>query len=285
MKEIFQLINPDNTISMNRYLAHSIGLCEAIIYSALLSKHAWYESHDKLTEDGWFFSTISDLEESTALSGYQQRRCIRNLEAAGLIECRMRGIPARRYFHINDDVELLKSLIAQGEEKTPDSYKAPSQQALQELDSKECSSSTASCEENTYKTKVNNTKKETEVISNQNAAAQICAQRLAQDYGESFAELACDVVSEGLAGKINLTSDGRTIPADDIIFAYGAVEYEDVCHVAEYITGNGKIRNIAAYMKKALYSAVKERRSFPQEKPKEQKLQDDILSELRAQYL
>lgn len=42
-KEFFYLVlNPDNTISFNRPLAHAIGLSETIIYGALVAK--WYSS-------------------------------------------------------------------------------------------------------------------------------------------------------------------------------------------------------------------------------------------------
>ena len=43
MKAIFELINPDNTLSVNRRLGHALGLQEAVVYSALLAKYAWYE--------------------------------------------------------------------------------------------------------------------------------------------------------------------------------------------------------------------------------------------------
>ena len=54
--KIFSLINPDNTLSVNRRLAHSIGLCETVMYSAILAKYAWYEKNGRLTEDGWLFN-------------------------------------------------------------------------------------------------------------------------------------------------------------------------------------------------------------------------------------
>ena len=35
MKTVFELLNHDNTISVNRRLAHALGLSEAVIYGAL----------------------------------------------------------------------------------------------------------------------------------------------------------------------------------------------------------------------------------------------------------
>lgn len=79
MKAIFKLLNPDNTMSINRQLAHAIGLAEAVVYGALLSKYAYYDQHGLLTDGDWFYSTVEDLEESTALTARQQRRCIDTL--------------------------------------------------------------------------------------------------------------------------------------------------------------------------------------------------------------
>lgn len=114
MKAIFKLLNPDNTMSVNRQLAHAIGLEAAVAYSALLSKYAYYEQRGLLTADGWFYSTIEDMEESTALTAKQQRRCINSLAEIGLIFTKVQGMPARRFFRINDDVDLLSEVLSKG---------------------------------------------------------------------------------------------------------------------------------------------------------------------------
>lgn len=114
LNEIFKLINPSNTIGVNRFLAHAVGAAEAIVYSALLAKSAYYEEREMIS-DGWFFSTVSDLEESTAMSEKQQRKAINNLIKAGLICSERRGMPAKRFFKISGDLEKLKDIIALGE--------------------------------------------------------------------------------------------------------------------------------------------------------------------------
>lgn len=114
MKAIFKLLNPDNTMSINRQLAHAIGLAEAVVYGALLSKYAYYDQHGLLTDGDWFYSTVEDLEESTALTARQQRRCIDTLIKSGLIQCKVQGMPAKRYFCINDDTELLAGILSNG---------------------------------------------------------------------------------------------------------------------------------------------------------------------------
>lgn len=117
MNAIYQLLNPDNTISLNRPLAHAVGLMETVVYSALIAKWQYYSDRDKLDQDGWFYSTIADLEESTSLSDKQQKRCITVLEKRGLIKCSPRGMPAKRSFYIIDDIVHLAEILAEGEEK------------------------------------------------------------------------------------------------------------------------------------------------------------------------
>ena len=120
MKAIFKLLNPDNTMSINRQLAHAIGLAEAVVYGALFSKYAYYDQHGLLTDGDWFYSTVEDLEESTALSARQQRRCIDTLIKSGLIQCKIQGMPAKRYFCINDDTELLAGILSNGSKSSCD---------------------------------------------------------------------------------------------------------------------------------------------------------------------
>ena len=116
MNAIFQLMNPNNTVSVNRPLAHAIGLSEAVVYGALISKFYYY-SERKMLDNGWFYSTAPDLQESTALSEKQQKRCVDALVKAGLIRCELRGMPAKRSFYIVDDIAVIQALIALGEEK------------------------------------------------------------------------------------------------------------------------------------------------------------------------
>lgn len=114
LNQFFELVNPANTIGANRFIAHAIGASEAMIYSALLAKSAYYEERGMIS-DGWFFSTVADLEESTTLTEKQQRRAINNLVKSGLIHSERRGMPAKRFFKIDDDIENLREIISRGE--------------------------------------------------------------------------------------------------------------------------------------------------------------------------
>ena len=114
MNPFYLVLNPDNTISFNRPLAHAIGLSETIIYGALVAKWYYYSEREMLNDDGWFYSTVPDLQESTSLSEKQQKRCIKALVDLNLIKCETRGMPARRCFYLIDDFEKILSLIEMG---------------------------------------------------------------------------------------------------------------------------------------------------------------------------
>jgi len=64
-----------------------------------------------LTEDGFFFVTVEDLQYSTTLSKYQQSKAISKLEKLGLIKQQNRGVPPKRYFKLIFDNELLTKYL------------------------------------------------------------------------------------------------------------------------------------------------------------------------------
>ena len=113
--KILERINPTNTGSYNRPIAHALGLGAAVVYAALISKQVYYEQHNMLDEEGFFYSTIADLQESTTLTKRQQRDAIKVLIDKGLIKRKRCGMPAKRYFRVLDDTELIDDLLKQGE--------------------------------------------------------------------------------------------------------------------------------------------------------------------------
>ena len=113
--KILERLNPTNTGSYNRPIAHALGLAAAVVYAALINKQVYYEQHNMLDEEGFFYSTIADLEESTTLTKRQQRAAIKVLIDKGLIVSKRFGMPAKRYFRVLDDTELIDDLLKQGE--------------------------------------------------------------------------------------------------------------------------------------------------------------------------
>lgn len=113
---LLEVLNPTNTVSRNRLLSFAIGNAEAEIYNCLIAKHVYYNNHGKLTEGGWFYSTVKDLHLSSGYAEDAQKTAIRHLIKHGLIESELKGLPAKRYFRIIPDVDKLNSLMKLGEE-------------------------------------------------------------------------------------------------------------------------------------------------------------------------
>ena len=61
-EEITEQINRDNTISLNRPIAHAVGAYAAIVFNALIGKYIYYKQKNMLDRDGWFYSTIKDMK-------------------------------------------------------------------------------------------------------------------------------------------------------------------------------------------------------------------------------
>lgn len=95
-----------NYIAVNKILAREIGLNEAIMIGELASEHEYGEREGKIEPDGYFFSTVKNVEDNTTLSERQQRSVIDKLKKLGILEVTLRGLPARRYFKINEEVIL-----------------------------------------------------------------------------------------------------------------------------------------------------------------------------------
>lgn len=113
---LLEVLNPTNTVSRNRLLSFAIGNAEAEIYNCLIAKHVYYNNQGKLTEGGWFYSTVKDLHLSSGYAEDAQKTAIRHLIKHGLIESELKGLPAKRYFRIIPDVDKLNSLMKSGEE-------------------------------------------------------------------------------------------------------------------------------------------------------------------------
>lgn len=128
ISSVLQLLNPTNTISINRPLAHAIGIPETLIFSALISKYTYYCNRNR-SNDGWFFSTVTDLQESTTYGEKAQKSAIKHLVGLKLIEYKLMGMPAKRFFRITAEVQTLEQLIVQGTdacERISNSGKKPS---------------------------------------------------------------------------------------------------------------------------------------------------------------
>lgn len=109
---ILQLISASNFITVNKDLIKALGLEEAILLGELASEYDYWNNKNEI-EDGYFYSTIENIEEKTTLTAYKQRKCLENLKNKGIIDIQIRGIPAKRYIEINEEkvVEIFNNKL------------------------------------------------------------------------------------------------------------------------------------------------------------------------------
>lgn len=58
---------------------------------------------DKGADEEWIYKTICEFEDETALSRKEQDGAIKKLKALEILEVKLKGVPAKRHFHINMD--------------------------------------------------------------------------------------------------------------------------------------------------------------------------------------
>lgn len=112
-------LDSGNYIAANRSLIKAFGLHVAVIIGELASEAKYWKKRGQL-EDGWFFSTVENIEEATGLNAYYQREAIKQLHELGFIETKYKGLPRKRYIRING-MNIIQT-IAQidGEQETAD---------------------------------------------------------------------------------------------------------------------------------------------------------------------
>jgi hypothetical protein len=106
------LLSSTAFIVLNKELARRVGLKEAVLLADLISKEEYFIANGMT--DGWFFNTEANIEKDTTLTAYQQRKCLKELKKHQLIEVKRKGIPAKQYFKINEQlvIKFLNNLSA-----------------------------------------------------------------------------------------------------------------------------------------------------------------------------
>lgn len=100
---VLQLISSDNFIAVNKTLIKAFGNDAAILLGELASESTYWENRTGL-DDGYFYSTIENVEERTALSPYQQRKALELLKEKGVVDViSKKGSPPKRYIRINEE--------------------------------------------------------------------------------------------------------------------------------------------------------------------------------------
>lgn len=99
---VLHLLSSSNFITVNRAVAKIVGLNAAVILGEIASEYLYWEDRQGL-EDGYFYSTVENLEERTCLTPYEQRVALVKMQNAGWIDVKKKGMPAKRYIKIFED--------------------------------------------------------------------------------------------------------------------------------------------------------------------------------------
>lgn len=93
---VLKIIASNSYITVNKALIKAFGLEAAVLLGELASESNYWGGE-------WFYSTVENIEERTTLNDYRQRKAIKELQKGGVIEAAVKGIPAKRYFRINEE--------------------------------------------------------------------------------------------------------------------------------------------------------------------------------------
>lgn len=92
----------------NKVLVRAIGIRGAALLGELCSEYLYWKERDGLN-DGWFFSTVENLEREIGMSASTQTRVLSELKGMGLLDFKKVGIPAKR--HIRLDFEAIERVM------------------------------------------------------------------------------------------------------------------------------------------------------------------------------
>ena len=99
---LVSVIASNNYIVVNKQLARAFGLEEALMLGELASEMEYWQQRGEL-KDGYFYSTIENVKDSTTLSDKRQRSALNTLKDAGIVDVKLAGLPAKRYIKINEE--------------------------------------------------------------------------------------------------------------------------------------------------------------------------------------
>lgn len=116
---IIHFLSSGNFIIVNKSLIKELGLVSAILVGELASEYSYWETQNELVDGCWFYSTVDNIHENTGLSEHDQREGVKVLVNLGLVEIKKMGVPAKRYFKLNEDSLLtLVNYLSSGKQTT-----------------------------------------------------------------------------------------------------------------------------------------------------------------------
>lgn len=126
----------DNYRTYNVHVAKRLkSIYAAILLSEIASRYKYHKEKHELEIDaegqGWFYFTQEEIEKRTTLTRKQQDTALDLLVSNGLIDKKVMGLPAKRFFKLNADT--INTFFAEEEEQ-----KDGVQSSLSEVDNPVC---------------------------------------------------------------------------------------------------------------------------------------------------
>lgn len=94
---------------VNKELSKKLSIYPALLLSDLIDKQEYFSARGELDDEGYFFNTSEDIEESTTMTYHLQKKCLKTLQDNGLVETKLKGLPAKVHFKVNE-TQILKFL-------------------------------------------------------------------------------------------------------------------------------------------------------------------------------
>lgn len=99
---LLKLLSSRNYLIINKDLMRILGIDESILLGELAGEYdSWLKKG--MLKNGYFYSTIDNVEKNTTLSKYKQNQALNKLKTLGIVETKLQGIPAKRYIKINEE--------------------------------------------------------------------------------------------------------------------------------------------------------------------------------------
>lgn len=100
------LLGNGSNVAVNKFLIKNVGLEAGFLFSTLVDFENYLISQGKIESGSWFYAGRDSLEEQTTLSAHKQKQAEKILLEAGLIEIKLKGVPAKNHYSICSDQVL-----------------------------------------------------------------------------------------------------------------------------------------------------------------------------------
>lgn len=100
--DLYSILGNGGYWNVNKKIASKIGIIATTILSDLISKKRYFEERGQLEKDGWFFNTVENITLDLYITNHEFKTCMTRLLESGFIQKKVKGIPAKTYYKIQE---------------------------------------------------------------------------------------------------------------------------------------------------------------------------------------